>query len=328
MRRGVAGERVRSIVGALIAAGVLRRGRRHCGAFALGCEPLHLPTHARVVVFAPHPDDETIAAGGLLHRLARAPRRRPRRVRHQRRRLSRRGAGGARTAAPDRRRTTSPTGGAGSTRRSPPTARLGLARGAVHFLGFPDGGLDDALAAHWSRNQPLHLAVHRRGAARPTPRACDPDVDYDGAGSHRRRSRACCARSAPDGRDPAAPVRRPPGPRRHRPLRRSRPSSACASGTSCPTTCSCSPIWSTTRLAARRGERRPAATAVRRPRARHAAGGRCRCSVEEQAAKAAALDAYATQLAFMPGLLRRFLRPNELFGRIEPGVLARIAARH
>src|SRR5437016_2537543 len=32
--------------------------------------PLALPAHARVVVFAPHPDDETVGVGGLLFRLA------------------------------------------------------------------------------------------------------------------------------------------------------------------------------------------------------------------------------------------------------------------
>jgi hypothetical protein len=30
----------------------------------------------------------------------------------------------------------------------------------------------------------------------------------------------------------------------------------------------------------------------------------------------------------MPDLLERFLRPNELFGRVDPGVIARIASRH
>src|SRR5262249_20266618 len=35
-------------------------------------EPFRLASDARVVVFAPHPDDETIAVGGLLHRLATA----------------------------------------------------------------------------------------------------------------------------------------------------------------------------------------------------------------------------------------------------------------
>lgn len=51
-------------------------------------------------------------------------------------------------------------------------------------------------------------------------------------------------------------------------------------------------------------------------------------SPEEQAAKAGALRAYASQLAWMPDLLHRFLRSNELFGRVGAGVLARIAGRH
>src|SRR5262249_24521686 len=51
-------------------------------------------------------------------------------------------------------------------------------------------------------------------------------------------------------------------------------------------------------------------------------------SPAEQTAKVAALHEYASQLAVMPDLLRRFLRPNELFGRVDPSVLARIAASH
>ena len=30
---------------------------------------LRVPARARVLVFAPHPDDETLAVGGLIHRL-------------------------------------------------------------------------------------------------------------------------------------------------------------------------------------------------------------------------------------------------------------------
>jgi LmbE family N-acetylglucosaminyl deacetylase len=32
---------------------------------------LRVPARARVLVFAPHPDDETLAVGGLIHRLTR-----------------------------------------------------------------------------------------------------------------------------------------------------------------------------------------------------------------------------------------------------------------
>src|SRR5262249_9962925 len=34
------------------------------------------------------------------------------------------------------------------------THRLGVHRSAVHFLGFPDGGLDQLWLDHWSRNRP------------------------------------------------------------------------------------------------------------------------------------------------------------------------------
>src|SRR5207247_6384648 len=35
-------------------------------------QPLTLPAHPRVLVFAPHPDDESLAAGGLITRLVHA----------------------------------------------------------------------------------------------------------------------------------------------------------------------------------------------------------------------------------------------------------------
>src|SRR5262249_13705610 len=48
----------------------------------------------------------------------------------------------------------------------------------------------------------------------------------------------------------------------------------------------------------------------------------------EQAANAGPLQTDRRPLPVLPALLARFLRPNELFGRVDPGVIARIAARH
>ena len=141
-------------------------------------EPLTIGPGERLVVVSPHPDDETLGAGGLIQRvLARGgsvrvvlitagdgyveavvhelglPRPRPAQyVAYGNRRLKEAGS---------------------ALRILGPAARL-------EFLGFPDGGLQALLHAHWSRTHPEHSQT--TGASDPPyADAIEPDVPYDGA---------------------------------------------------------------------------------------------------------------------------------------------------
>jgi LmbE family N-acetylglucosaminyl deacetylase len=140
--------------------------------------PLEVASHERLLVVAPHPDDETLGAGGLIQRV-----------------LERDGS--ARVVL-----LTLGDGYVEAVRhetgelRPPPTAyraygerRLREARDAMRVLGggrirlgalgFPDGGLGALLDAHWSRANPERSPT--TGATRPPyPEALDPSAAYDG----------------------------------------------------------------------------------------------------------------------------------------------------
>ena len=140
--------------------------------------PLDVEPHERLLVVAPHPDDETLGGGGLIQRV-----------------LARDGSV----------RVVLLTLGDGYVEavrhetgelRPPPTAyraygerRLREARDAMRVLGggrirlgvlgFPDGGLGPLLDAHWSRTNPERSAT--TGATRPPyPEALDRTAAYDG----------------------------------------------------------------------------------------------------------------------------------------------------
>lgn len=141
-------------------------------------EELIVPERLRVLVFAPHPDDETLATGGLIQRVqARGGRVRivfvtngdgyVDGVRHEARREA--------TSAQDfiaygeRRR--------GEALKA--LARLGLTPEDAVFLGFPDDGIDDLWARHWSEQSPFrspHTHLIRPFATTSTAR----HIDYAG----------------------------------------------------------------------------------------------------------------------------------------------------
>lgn len=121
---------------------------------------LFVPHGIRVMVFVPHPDDETIAAGGLIQRVLRT--------------------GG-------QVRVVFVTNGDGFTDGvrlevvNRPTLRtdyivygirrqaealgalkaLGLRSRDIFFLGFPDGGIDDLWSGHWSASHPYRSPYTR-----------------------------------------------------------------------------------------------------------------------------------------------------------------------
>ena len=133
----------------------------------------------RLVVVAPHPDDETLGAAGLIQRV-----------------LERGGvvrvvlvtAGDGyveavvhETGRPRPR----PTEYVAYGERRLREARLALRElggdsiRAEHLLGFPDGGIEPLLTAHWRRTHPERSST--TGAVEPPyPEAEHPDVTYDG----------------------------------------------------------------------------------------------------------------------------------------------------
>jgi len=142
-------------------------------------DPLSVRDGERLLVVAPHPDDETLGAGGLIQRV-----------------LARHGSVHVVLV-------TAGDGNIGGVvletgLRQPPAddfvaygeRRVGEARAAVHvlgappkaldLLGFPDGGLMPLLSRHWRRARPARSAT--TGASDPPYAfAVDPDVAYDGS---------------------------------------------------------------------------------------------------------------------------------------------------
>lgn len=138
------------------------------------------PTTAeRLLVIAPHPDDETIGAGGLIQRILR-------RGGSVRVVLVTAGDGYVEavvqaTGLPRPRPAQYVAYGEQRLREARAAVR-GLGDGKVRLqtLGFPDGGLVSLLHAHWRRTHPEHSRT-TGVAAPPYPEVLDPTVAYDGA---------------------------------------------------------------------------------------------------------------------------------------------------
>ena len=140
---------------------------------------LDVPSHTRLLVVAPHPDDETLGAGGLMERV------------HE--------SGGRVNVVyltdgdgyPEGVRTEdhveSPTAvdyrGYGRHRRR--EARnallaLGLDKASYTFLGFPDGGLAKMMRAYWSERRAAYRSPYTRFDRPPKSEIVVPDTRYRG----------------------------------------------------------------------------------------------------------------------------------------------------
>ena len=304
--------------------GVLLAAAAALGAVPAGTRPrrapLVVPPGARVLVIAPHPDDETIGAGGLILRLAR--RGAPVRIV-----FVTNGDGYPQAVAQDfheqkPRDTDYLEFGEVRRREAVAAARhLGLHRGDLVFLGFPDGGLAQLWQDHWSRTRP-YTSPYTKEDSPPLP---------DGAEY--------------DGQDLASLVGRE--------LRTFRPSvvviphpydahldhahasyfvidalDALQAAHVLPervlvlTYLVHHPTWPSAgsdrdRLAPPSGKETPDTlwTGID-------------LTPAELAAKEAALGEYRTQLPVLGDLLHRFCRPNELYGRVKSRVLDGIAEVH
>ena len=288
---------------------------------SLPVEPLRLSPAARIVVFAPHPDDETIAVGGLLHRMVAA---------HATVQVVfvTNGDGYPDAVRESLHRPPRQTDYLAYGRRRQHEAlaaakRLGIPRGDVDFLGFPDGGIDALWQAHWARTRP-YTSPFTATDMPPYGDVVDPELEYDGqdlTGALLRILEAVRPTVVilphPDDVHPdhAATARFVVEAVDRLQQRHVLPHDVEMLAYMVH-----DPSWPPT----------AAETATLPPptRVHDTHWVALPLSPAEQAAKRAALHEYASQLAVMPEFLGRFLRPNELFGRVDPSVLARIAASH
>jgi N-acetyl-1-D-myo-inositol-2-amino-2-deoxy-alpha-D-glucopyranoside deacetylase len=284
-------------------------------------EPLVLPREPRVIVFAPHPDDETVAVGGLLARLAR--RRLPVRVVYMT------NGDGYPLAVEERLDVEKPTDADyrayGTLRQREAIAaarRLGLGRGDLSFLGFPDGGLAELWRAHWA--EPF-TSPYTKETSPPYPDAVSPDAEYEG-----KDLTSVITRLLRDFR-PTVVIMPHPYDRHPDHVHTSyfvteAVSNLQAKGVLSPG------LQVLTYLV-----HFPSWPAVRPP-----TFDRCltvseladtlwtdtETAPEDLAAKRAALAEYRTQLEVMNGFLQRFLCRNELLAAVDHQLLARIAKVH
>lgn len=134
----------------------------------------------RLLVVAPHPDDETLAAGGLIQRVL---------ARGGRVQVVLMTAGdGYREAVAADAHTTQPDESqfvAYGERRlretRAATEALGHGHVRVDLMGFPDGGMASLLGDHWWRVAPVRSPFTQADRA-PYAQALDPHLPYSGIG--------------------------------------------------------------------------------------------------------------------------------------------------
>jgi LmbE family N-acetylglucosaminyl deacetylase len=280
--------------------------------------PLGLPARPRVMVFAPHPDDETIALGGLIARLARAGA--PVRVV-----FVTNGDGYPRAVEQDfdvERPTDADYVAFGALRQREAVAalaHLGVSRRQIRFLGFPDGGLADLWRAHWLPSHPYTSPY--------TGEASPPD---DGVGFDGQDLTSALVRAIADFRPTVIVMPHPYDTHLDHAhtsyfvteaLTRVQARGSLPSKVAVLTYVVHYPSWPATA---------PPAFDRFLPLGKlpDTAWTETELSPAEVEAKRAALAEYHTQLAVMNGFLRNFLCRNELFATVDGHVLERIASIH
>jgi LmbE family N-acetylglucosaminyl deacetylase len=284
--------------------------------------PLAIPAKARVLVFSPHPDDETVAVGGLIYRLVH--RGTPVRV------VFMTNGDGFPLALEEGLDVARPVdsdylalGQLRQREARAATRQLGLARRDVHFLGFPDGGLAELWRAHWRRNRP-YTSPYTKEDSPPYSDAVNPEVDYDG-----QDLTSVISRELSDFR-PTLVIMPHPFDRHPDHLHTSYFVTEAVSALADkgliarPTLITYLvhfPSWPATQPP-------PSERVLTISELPDTHWLDSELGPAELAAKRAALAQYKSQLEVMNGFLRRFLCRNELFERVDPGLLARIASVH
>lgn len=285
--------------------------------------PLTVPFGARVMVFAPHPDDETVGVGGLLHRLARE--RIPVHVVFM---TNGDGYQHAVEVEIDHARPTRDDYLALGLLRQREAlralARVGLSKRDASFLGFPDGGLEQLWHDHWLRQHP-YTSPYTQEDSPPYPHAVARDVEYDG-----EDLLSVVERVLRDFR-PTLVVMPHPFDRHAdhvhtgyfvtEAVTNLEGTGALPRGVGFLSYLVHFPSWPATPLA-------PFDRQLTMDEVPETHWAEVDLTPEELAAKRAALARYASQLEVMDGFLRHFLCRNELFGDVSKATLAHIASIH
>lgn len=305
---------MRYLVGALLfaASGLARAG---IPAFSPGPAP-------RLLVVAPHPDDETIAAGGLLAHLAATGV--PAHV------VFLTSGDGWPWALEAARAVRAPGpedylafGRLRMAEARSAARRLGLPDDALRFLGFPDGGLEALWRAGPAVPTPVRSPTTEVTVV-PYPDAAGPGVPYTWPAA------VALLEDALSAVRPDLLLVPHPGD--------THPDHAAAARFGMEAVCR---LVRGRRLSQRTRvffylvhherwpEAAPPGTSAQRPPRRRdvpeTGWRRFPLDAERLARKGAALEAYVTQLAASPDFLRRFLRTDELFGRLKSRVARRVA---
>ncbi len=287
-------------------------------------QPLTLPAHPRVLVFAPHPDDESLAAGGLITRLVHAG--------DAVRVVFITNGDGYPWAVREDFHLSKPTDSdylaLGELRQHEALAaaeRLGLAKRHVSFLGFPDGGLAELWRAHWSRTHP-YTSPYTKEDSPPYVGAVDPDLNYDG-----QDLTSVIARLLRDFRPTVVIMPHPYDAHldhAHTSYFVTEAVEALQDRRVLPkdlvilTYLVHDPLWPPA----------PGTTPTLPPppisRVPDTDWTEVKLTASELTVKEEALARYRSQEGVMADLFHRFQRDNELFGRVKSEVLARIAAMH
>jgi LmbE family N-acetylglucosaminyl deacetylase len=283
---------------------------------------LRVPARARVLVFAPHPDDETLAVGGLIYRLTKSGV--PVRV------VFITNGDGFAHAVIDGLGKAHPTGSDyvayGALRQREAIAamrKLGLGGGNIRFLGFPDGGLTELWRTHWDLP---YVSPYTGTNHPPYADAVDPHVEYEG-----RDLTAAMARLLADFRPTVVIM---PHPNDTHPdhssaswfvteaVQRVEAEGRLPQDVRLLAYLVHYPSWPLLTGPAQDRRLLPIAGLV------GTAWSEADLTPQELDAKRAALGEYKSQLDVMPGFLRSFAGDNELLGAVDPQLLARIAAQH
>ena len=310
-------------VAVLAASNAVQAAHETAPASAVRVSPLTLPPRSRVLVFAPHPDDETIALGGFLSRLARQ--RTPLRV------VFVTNGDGYPDAVKEDLDVARPTEADyrrfGRLRQREATnalARLAVAKRDVRFLGFPDGGIAELWQSHWLRSKP-YVSPYTNDDEPPYPDSVHPDLHY--VGQNLTQAIVDLIREF----QPTVVVMPHPYDTHADHAHTSffvteAMSELIASGGLRPKPMVLTylvhyPSWPASRP--------PTFDRIVPLREiQDTSWVETQLAPGELSAKRAALAEYETQLTVMRGYLRKFVVRNELFGTVDPGVLARIASIH